>query len=82
MNISKIKDFIKSKPLWVKILVSFLCIIIIGCSVWFGFESCASLELDKLNVNTDKVDINVEGVIVHPKDVSLCTSIYSCEDIL
>ncbi len=74
MNISKIKEFIKDKPLWLKILVSVLTILIIGFSVWFGFDSCASISLDKLDVKTDKVNVNVDGVKIQPKDVSLCSS--------
>ena len=71
MNIDKLKKFISDKPLWIKIVVSIFCIFIIGFSAWFGFTSCASVDVDKLNVNTDKVQVDVEGVKVHPKDVSL-----------
>lgn len=74
MDISKIKKFLENKPRWVVILVSIVCIFFIGAGVWFGVSSCASVDLDKLNVNTDKVQIDVEGVKVHPKDVSLFES--------
>lgn len=70
MDINKIKNWLVSKPLWVKILVSILCVIILGLSAWFGITSCASVNVDKFNVNTDKVQVDVEGVQVEPKMVS------------
>lgn len=70
MDINKIKNWLTSKPLWVKILVSILCVAILGLSAWFGISSCASVNVDKFNVNTDKVQVDVEGVQVEPKLVS------------
>lgn len=70
MDIKKIKNWLTSKPLWVKILVSVLCVVILGLSAWFGISSCASVNVDKFNVNTDKVQVDVEGVQVEPKLVS------------
>lgn len=75
MNIDKLKKFLSDKPLWLKIVVSIFCIFIIGLSAWFGLSSCASVDVDKLNVNTDKVQVDVEGVKVHPKEVSLVNNL-------
>ena len=74
MNIEKIKKFLENKPRWLVILVTIICILLLGVSAWFGLYSCASIGIDKLNVNTDKVQVDVEGVKVQPKDVSLVTS--------
>ena len=53
-----------------KIVVTIVCVALLGLSAWFGITSCASVDIDKLNVNTDKVNVDVEGVKVHPKQVS------------
>ena len=70
MDINKIKNWLSSKPLWVKILVTVVCVAILGLSAWFGISSCASVNVDKFNLNTDKVQVDVEGVEVQPKEVS------------
>lgn len=71
MNIDKIKKFLENKPRWVVIIVTLISILLIGAFAWFGISSCASVDVDKLNVNTDKLEVDVEGVKIHPKDVSL-----------
>ena len=79
MDINKIKKWLSSKPLWVKILVSILCVVILGLSAWFGISSCASVNVDKFNVHTDEVQVDVEGVQVDPKLVSTVIGHYFLE---
>lgn len=76
MNISKIKEWLSSKPLWLKIVVTIICVALLGLSAWFGISSCASVNVDKFNVNTDKVQVDVEGVKVDPKIVSFYDDYY------
>lgn len=71
MNISKIKEWLSSKPLWLKIVVTIVCVALLGLGSWFGLQSCASVSVDKFNVNTDEVQVDVEGVNIDPKEVSL-----------
>lgn len=74
MDLNKIKIFIKDKPLWLKVVVTLLCSLIIGLGVWFGISSCASLELDKVEYTDDDHYFNADGIKLHPKDVSLIDS--------
>lgn len=79
MDIKKIKNWLSSKPLWVKILVSIFCVAILGLSAWFGISSCASVNVDKFNVNTDEVQVDVEGVQVEPIVISTVLGHYFVE---
>ena len=70
MNVDKIKEWLVDKPKWLKIVVVLVMCLLLGAGVWFGVSSCASVDIDKFNVNTDKVQVDVEGVKVEPKKVS------------
>lgn len=74
MNISKIKEWLSSKPLWLKIVVTIVCVALLGLGSWFGLQSCASVCIDKFNVNTDEVQVDVEGVKIHPEGVSFVSA--------
>lgn len=79
MDIKKIKNWLSSKPLWLKIVVTIVCVALLGLSAWFGISSCASVNVDKFNLNTDKVQVDVEGVEVQPKEVSTVIGHYFVE---
>lgn len=76
MDINKIKDWLKDKPLWIRIVLPIILCLGIGAGVWFGVTSCASFDVGSFKVKTDKVEIETNEVHLKSKVKSEETTKY------
>lgn len=62
MEINKIKEWLKDKPLWLRIVLPIILCLGLGAGVWFGISSCATFDVGSFRVKTDKVEIETNEV--------------------